>query len=464
MRIWLIEYSELAIRQGCQVQWEPNRVTPVRKVSIYPLLLDILTPSSAAYYAGYAIGPIFPGSFIFKKLGFKATFIAGLAIYSVGTLVFWPSAVLVSFTAFVISNVAVGIGVAILELGANPFVALCGPAAHSEIRLNISQGVQAIGTVLAPLLAQKVLFKSVTDASGLISVQWTYLGISLFDVALAVIFLYLPINEASEEDFEELAEKRQSANSAQLYGIKVIYITLALGVFSQFCYVGAQESASFYYESYITEVEPSSNSQGVDPFYYQTVGHTVFAVGRFLCAALQFFMKPRTLLSLLFIGMVITSALCMVLSGPSAVAVLTLYELFQSGIFPLIYAICLRGLGGYTKTGAVLLTVATSGGAVFPAIQTPVAASYGQRYAFCIVLAASAGGIVFPVFLETVDKAKRQVDPRVIERTLPTTSSEGRVSGRALSFSEKALWKFRRKSSRNVEVQHAEEGADPSSI
>ena len=412
----------------------------------------------AAYYAGYAIGPFFPGSFILKRLGFKATFITGLWIYSIGTLIFWPSAVLVSFIAFVISNLVVGIGVSILELGANPFVALCGPAAHSEIRLNISQGVQAIGTVVAPLLAQKVLFKDVTDAATLIDVQWTYLGISLFDVALAVIFLYLPINEASDEDFEEQAEKRQSINSARLFGIKVIYITLALGVFSQFCYVGAQESASVYYLSYIAEVEPSSTSQVVDPVSYLTVGHTVFAVGRFLCAGLQFFMKPRKVLSLLFIGMVITAALCMVLEGASAVAFLTLYELFQSGIFPLIYAISLRGLGSSTKTGAVLLTTAIAGGALFPAIQNPVVASYGQRYSFCVVLAASAGGIVFPAYLETVPKAKRQVDPvHVPERSLPTTNGRVEEPNKAKSWGEK-VWKPKRRS-RQAEVEHVEDEA-----
>ena len=175
-------------------------------------------------------------------------------------------------------------------------------------------------------------------------------------------------------------------------------------------------------------------------------------------------MYTSYLFTLLFVGMVITSALCMVLSGPSAIAVLTLYELFQSGIFPLIYAICLRGLGNHTKTGAVFLTVATSGGAVFPAIQNPLAASYGQRYSFCIVLAASAGGIVFPAFLETVDKAKRQVDPRITERTLPTTRSEGNGGRRGRSFSEKALWKFRRKSIREVEFQHTEKRVDPSNI
>ena len=357
-----------------------------------------------------------------------------------------------------ISNLVVGIGVSVLELAANPFVALCGPPIHSEMRLNISQGVQAVGTVVAPLLAQKVIFKSVTNSISLINAQWTYLGISLFDVALAIVFLHLPINEANDDDFEELADKRLSANSVRFFGVKIVYITLVLGVFSQFCYVGAQESASVYYLSYIAVVQPSSTVQGVDPFYYQTIGHTVFALGRFLCAALQFIMKPRTVLTFLFVGMIITSTLCIVLSGSAAVAVLTLYELFQSGVFPLIYAISLRGLGNYTKSGSVFLTAAIAGGAIFPVIQNPIAASYGQSYSFCVVLAASAGGIIFPVFLETTSAAKKQVDPHIPEDRLPTRRNEWGHRSRAIGFSEKAMWKFRRKGNRSAEVEHVEEG------
>ena len=211
----------------------------------------------AAYFAGYLIGPPSVGRYVFKNYGFKATFITGLCIYGTGTLVFWPSAVLASYGAFIASNLIVGFGVSTLEVAANPFIALCGPPQHAETRLNISQGVQGIGTILAPLLAKKVLFKSVTSASALIDVQWTYLGIALFDVVLSVIFVYMPLPEASDKDFERVAAKRSEINSTTLFGnVKVIYVTLALGVFSNFFYCAAQESASVQYLNFIDQVYP----------------------------------------------------------------------------------------------------------------------------------------------------------------------------------------------------------------
>lgn len=210
----------------------------------------------SAYFGAYFVGPMTFGRIIFRKWGFKATFITGLCIYGCGTLVFWPSAVLTSFPAFLISNFIVGLGIATLETAGNPFIALCGPPEYAEVRLNISQAVQAIGTILSPILAKKVLFKNVHDAPSLIDIQWTYLGIALFDVVLAVIFYYLPIPEASDEDLDELAAKRSVVNQRRVGGISVVYLTLGFGIFSQFCYVGGQEAASGAFQRFVLKIKP----------------------------------------------------------------------------------------------------------------------------------------------------------------------------------------------------------------
>lgn len=210
----------------------------------------------AAYFGAYFIAPLTFGRLVFYKWGFRQTFIVGLCVYGTGTLVFWPSAVLLSYPAFLVSNFIVGLGVATLELGGNPFIALCGPPEYSEVRLNISQAVQAIGSVVSPILAQKVLFKGVTDAPSLIDIQWTYLGIALFDVVLALVFFYLPIPEASDEDLQQLADEREDVNTRKVCGVSVVYITLALGAFSQFCYVGGQEAVAGVFLKYVDLVRP----------------------------------------------------------------------------------------------------------------------------------------------------------------------------------------------------------------
>ncbi|PKX93144.1 putative MFS monosaccharide transporter [Aspergillus novofumigatus IBT 16806] len=348
----------------------------------------------AVYFGGYLVGPPLVGRTVLKRWGFKSTFITGLCIYACGTLIFWPSAVLTSYSAFTVSNFIVGFGLAVLETAANPFIALCGPLENSEIRLNISQGVQAIGSVVSPLLAKKVLFKQVTDVGSLVDVQWTYLGIALFDVLLAVAFYYMPIPEASDEDLEELADRRREDNMTKVLGVPVVWLTLGLGVFSQFFYVAGQEVLSQSFDSFVVAANSSSS---LGAFEYLTIGHTVFAVGRFLTAFMQWFLKPRWVLMLSYIGMIVFAVLCMKTTGSTAVAMSLMVYLFESGAFSTIFALSLRGTARHTKTAASLLATAISGGVFFPFAHVLVAL-------FC-------AGAIFPLYLNFVPAAKKQVDP-----------------------------------------------------
>ena len=72
----------------------------------------------AAYYGGYFVAPLTIGSYVLRNYGFKATFITGLALYGIGTMVFWPSAVLLSYPAFIVSNLVVGCGVSTMRAAA----------------------------------------------------------------------------------------------------------------------------------------------------------------------------------------------------------------------------------------------------------------------------------------------------------------------------------------------------------
>ncbi|KAL3410789.1 major facilitator superfamily domain-containing protein [Aspergillus fumigatus] len=360
----------------------------------------------AVYFGGYLVGPPLVGRTVLKRWGFKSTFITGLCIYACGTLVFWPSAVLTSYSAFTISNFIVGFGLAVLETAANPFIALCGPLENSEIRLNISQGVQAIGSVVSPLLAKKVLFKRVTDVGSLVDVQWTYLGIALFDVLLAVAFYYLPIPEASDEDLEELANRRREDNMTKVLGVPVVWLTLGLGVFSQFFYVAGQEVLSQSFDSFVVAANPSLGA-----FEYLTIGHTVFAIGRFLTAFMQWFLKPRWVLMLSYIGMIVFAVLCMKTTGSTAVAMSLMVYLFESGAFSTIFALSLRGTARHTKTAASLLATAISGGAFFPFAQYAAELSGGVSYSYSVLVALFCAGAIFPLYLNFVPAAKKQVDP-----------------------------------------------------
>lgn len=121
----------------------------------------------------------------------------GLTICGCGCLVFWPSAVLRSYVGFCISMFIVGSGLATIEVGANIFMVLCGPERYSEIRLNLAQGLQPVGSLLSSLIAGKVL-PDVSRRSGdasLADVQWIYLAFGMFAFLLAFTFYYVDVPE-----------------------------------------------------------------------------------------------------------------------------------------------------------------------------------------------------------------------------------------------------------------------------
>ena len=260
-------------------------------------------------------------------------------------------------------------------------------------------------------MAQKVLFKNVRDATALVQVQWAYLGIALFDVLLAVAFYYVPLPEASDDDLEELANRRSAVYRTKVGPFPVVWLTLGLGVFSQFCYVGGQESIG----SSAGNVDYLLRPNVLQSFDYTTVGHTVFAVGRFLSAFLNYIFKPRWILLFLYGGLIVTCTLQMNLGGNAGVAMSQLIFFFESGVFSIIFAISMRGMGVNTKTASSYMTAAISGGALFSPIQTVIAGSNRLQYSFCVPLAAFAFGSIFAIYLNIVPAARNQVDP-VYER------------------------------------------------
>ena len=362
------------------------------------------------YYAGYFFGPLTIGRWILKNWGFKATYIIGLMIYGTGTLIFWPAAVLTSFSAFLISNFIVGIGLSTLEIGANPFMALCGPARYAEARLNLSQGVQAVGTVISPILAKKALFHSVQNSPSLVDTQWTYLAISLLTFILAFIYYIIDLPEVTDAELEAAARVTHPNGTLELLRQKrTLWITLALGVTAQFLYVASQEAVSTSIPACLALLMPTQ-----DVVNFEAIGHALFAVSRFLAGFLAFFIKPRYLLLACLLGTVLFSALAMTLNtgGTAAASMILLVYFFEGPLFSLIFVAPLRGLGRDTKDAAALMTAAISGGAILEPIQWAVANARNYQYSYCVIIAFFAAATVFPLYLNFYPLARMQVDPR----------------------------------------------------
>jgi fucose permease len=371
----------------------------------------------SAYFAGYFAGPWTVGRLVLKHWGFRSCFPIGMFIYAAGLLIFWPAAVLTSWPTFVVTNFIVGFGLSILETGCNPFIMLCGPPGYGEIRLNISQGLQGIGSIVAPLIAEKAFLGRTDDAPSLVNTQWAYLGMSLATVILGMIYVYIPLPNATDAELADADERVDRANEATIpfvggRRISIIWISLGLAVFSQFCYVGGQEVNATIFASYFPEViYPDSQASTLSTSTYSAIAHTAFAVSRFAAAGLGFFIKPRYLLAFFSIGAVVFTALSMRFTGDTAIACFIMAYFMEGPVFALIFALGLRGMGRHTRLASVALTSAISGGAVFSPISSALV-NQGRSASFALVVGAVvfAAGCIYPLTLSSVPKLSKIVD------------------------------------------------------
>jgi fucose permease len=371
----------------------------------------------SAYFVGSVLGPLLLGQWVLRHHGFKATFVTSLGIFCIGTLMFYPSGALRSYPGLIVANVVVGVGISILEVASNSFITLCGPPQYAETRLLVAEGIGSIATLLSNLLSQRVFFVNVLVTGSLIVLQWTYLAIALFTVLLALFFYYMPLPEASDSDLQSQAERLGIDPSQKYFGrLPVIFATLTGAVLSLTFNAGAGESLVTFTTSLFSSVSIiTATSQKLKTPDVFLVSAAVYVVSQFIFAFLCLLIPPRVLLLVAYTGSVTFSALIMALDLPSvnvAVSLVLVSSIFSAPIFPINFAIGLRGLGRWTKLAACLLTAGAGVGAiVFPFVMLAVLQARTVRYSFCVVVAVYAAGTLFPLYLNLFRAARHQVDP-----------------------------------------------------
>ncbi|PSR79853.1 glucose galactose transporter [Coniella lustricola] len=346
---------------------------------------------SAAYFGAYFLCPLTVSGWILRRYGFRITFMTGLAVLAVGCLLFWPSGVKQSFGGFCGSMFVVGMGLSTLETAADPFLAICGPPKYSEIRLNLAQAVQGVGSFVAPLLAARVFFTSADTQEGLQRVQWTYLGVACFVALLIVLFWLAPMPEITDADMQNAIENRDVGPLRK-------QINLFLAVWSQFCYIGAQVSVANYFINFV-EVDPSSfKSYGSNML---AVGQGLYAFNRFVSGFLLMIpaVKPRYIMSLYLALCFVFVVAAITTTGHTSIAMLIMVLFWESACFATIFTLGLRGLGRHTKRGGSFLVSAISGGMVFPPITGAIVTKHNAHVAMTIPMMGYILAFIYPVYV-----------------------------------------------------------------
>lgn len=359
-----------------------------------------------AFFGGYFLGAL-PAGWLMEKIGYKGGILTGLLICAAGALLFIPASLVGAYGFFLLALFVMSSGQSFLEVGANPYVTVLGPPASSERRLNLAQSFNAVGAVITPFLGALFILSGIEYTSGQLAamtpqqlaayrgheasmVRVPYLvitGIFLL-VAALIYFSHLP---------EVGSQKAAEVNDAQEREAKSIlaHPHLIKGVIAQFFYVGAQVGVGSFVIRFVKHTMPETPEKMAAQFL---VAHQFgFMVGRFAGSAVMKRVPAPRLLSIFGIGALVCVAVGITTSGLVSVLAIVLVGFFNSIMFPTIFALSLKNLGGLTKRGSSLLVMSIIGGALIPAAMGRISDATNIQLAFVVPLVCYLYVIYFAV-------------------------------------------------------------------
>ncbi|KAI2642320.1 MFS general substrate transporter [Xylaria nigripes] len=357
-----------------------------------------------AYFGAYPLAALGHANWIMRHYGFRATFIWGLILYGIGAFIAIPCIKAHSFGGFCAAIAIVGSGLGSLETAANPYISVCGPPKYSEIRINLSQAFNGIGTVIAPVLGSYVFF-AFDDATALRNVQWVYVAIGIFVFLLAFVFFIVDIPEITDADMAFQADEVQANGDDRPFWkqYRVFHAASA-----QFFYTGAQVAIASYFINYVRDTQPWSTDSTAARFLSGAQG--AFSGGRFFGSFLMTYVRPRWVFLTFISCCIILIAPAVTQDGWTGMSLLYVVLFFESICFPTIVALGIRGLGKHTKRGSGWIIAGTSGGAVVPPLTGVAADALGTEKAMIVPLAFFIGALTYAVAVNFIPAYRDPVD------------------------------------------------------
>ncbi len=345
------------------------------------------------FFSAYFVMSL-PAGKVVTLLGYQKGIIAGLITGGIGALLFYPAAAIPSYPLFLTALFILASGITVLQVAANPYVAVLGKPETASSRLNLAQAFNSLGTTIAPYLGGLIILTgtvlSATELQALSpaelaayrsteaqTVQMPYigLGITLFALAVMISFFDLPAIRDTEHD--DLGDDEYSFLDV------LSFRHVKLGVIGIFVYVGAEVSIGSFLVNYIS-LSGIGNMAEKSAAAYVSYYWGGAMVGRFIGSALLQKLDSGKLLGAFAIVAAALATTTMLTSGMVAVWAVVSIGLFNSIMFPNIFTLGIRDLGPMTGKASSLLIMAIVGGAVVPLMQGAVADWVGLQAAFVL--------------------------------------------------------------------------------
>lgn len=326
----------------------------------------------------------YPASLLLDKFGYKTGIVIGLAVMSLGAFLFYPASVVVYYPLFLGALFVLATGVTILQVAANPYVAVLGAPETAASRLNLAQGFNSVAKVIAPLFGSALILggmEGLPKAQQAEAVQMPYVGLAVALLVLAGVFAMIKLPNIRDIDSIKESNEVNVAGRNSIFDFPY----LLLGALAIFMYVGAEVTiasfmVSFLGEGHIAGLEPEDAGRYLS-FYWGGL-----MVGRFLGAAILQKMKSQTLLAIMAVAAILFLLTGVTASGWVAGWAIILIGFCNSIMWSNIFTLAIDGLGKFTSKGSGLLVMAIVGGAFIPLAHGFLADRIGLQSSYAIAI------------------------------------------------------------------------------
>ncbi len=330
-----------------------------------------------AFFSAYFFFSI-PAAKIIDWIGYKRAILVGLLTMVVACLAFYPAAKIPSFPFFLAALIILATGITILQVAANPYVAVLGPPQTASSRLNLVQAFNSFGTAIFPWVGAHLILGSAAvaitqsasqEADAVVKLYVHFFAVALLLLAIAIAFFKLPRIESAERHAGEKVNDSLWKHPNLIFG--------AIGIF---VYVGGEVAIGSSIANYLALdnighlVSPTTVPDAANRYHaalgeaarYISIYWLGAMVGRFIGSALLQKIKPGKLLALSAILAALLVTVSVLTTGHLAMWSILSVGLFNSIMFPCIFTMGIAELGPLTGDGSGIMNMAIVGGAVIP--------------------------------------------------------------------------------------------------
>ena len=361
--------------------------------SVFDLSYTQTTLIESVWFIAYFFASI-PSAKLIERIGYQRSMVVGLCIMAAGALMMVPAARLPSYGVTLVALFVIASGITLLQVAANPYVAVVGPPETASSRLNLVQAFNSLGTTLAPLFGGYLILgrsTSGTAAAGATTVltpaerladaqavQLPYLIVMVVLLLLAFVIARFPLPAMGTAN-SRVAKEERHAHSLWKHR------NLVFGIPAIFIYLIAEIGVSNLFINFVSQ--PS-----IGNLTHEQASHYLFLlwggmmVGRFIGSFVMRSVPAGTVLAVASLGAAVVMMVAAFASGPLAMWALISVGLFHSIMFPTIFTLGIKGLGPLTEEGSGLLIMAIAGGALV-IVQGKIADSFGLQVSFLVTVA-----------------------------------------------------------------------------